>query len=112
MKIQVETVFATLPPEEREVIISHGTALRLSDLKKRHFLAASKVRYFEEKYHVTLPALESAGLPDKAGYEMHEDYILWRHWAAVANEIEKHLTSLEKIVQQGIFGERLLYAGI
>lgn len=84
--IQVETVFATLPPEEREVIISHGTALRLSDLKKRHFLAASKVRYFEEKYRVTLPALESAGLPDNAGYEMHEDYILWRHWAAVANE--------------------------
>ena len=101
--MQVETVFSSLPREEREMIISHGTALRLSDLKKRHFLATSKVRYFEEKYHVTLSQLETEGLPDDADYEMHEDYIMWRHWTAVADEIARSIASLEEIAQQGLF---------
>ena len=110
--MRAEEVFLSLPREERAVIISHGTALRLSDLKKRHFLATSKVRYFEEKYCMALPQLEAEGLPDDADYEMHEDYIMWQHWASVANEIEKNITSLEEIVQQGIFIESLLHAGI
>ena len=43
---EVEAAFLTLPPEEREAVISHGVALRLSDLKKRLFLAESKIRHF------------------------------------------------------------------
>jgi hypothetical protein len=108
MNIQVEKVFSSLPREEREAIISHGTVLRLSDLKKRHFLATSKVRYFEEKYNTTLPQLEAEGLPDDAGYEMHEDYIMWCHWTSVIDEIEKNISPLEEIVQQGIFVEELM----
>lgn len=99
----VEQAFLELPQDERETIISHGTVLRLSDLKKRHFLATSKIRQFEDMYHTTLPQLEQEGLPDDASYTMHEDYILWRHWASVAEEIDKKITALEHIVQQGLF---------
>lgn len=76
-KIEVE--FELLPSEERIAVISHGAALRLSTLKKRLFLAESKIRHFQEKYEVSLAELEAKGLPDDADYEMHEDYIMWHH---------------------------------
>ncbi len=104
---QVEQTFLSLPREERETIISHGAALRLSNLRKRLFLAESKVRHFEEQYKVTLTRLDTDGLPDDAGYEMHEDYIMWHHWAAVADKIKKNIASLEEITQQGLY----LYVG-
>ena len=103
MTIQAEQAFLTLPQEERRVIISHGAALRLSDLKKRHFLAISKIRQFEEKYHTTLTQLEQEGLPNDADYEMHEDYIMWQHWTTVYEEVTKSISSLETITQQGLF---------
>ncbi len=40
-----------------------------------------EIRFFEEKYRMTLSELEEEGLPDNADYEMHEDYILWHHWS-------------------------------
>jgi len=88
IRMQIEQTFLSLPREERETIISHGTAIRLSNLKKRLFLAESKVQHFEEQYKVTLAQLDDRGLPDDAGYEMHEDYIMWHHWAAVADKIK------------------------
>ena len=103
VRTQVEKTFLSLPREEREAIISHGTALRLSNLRKRLFLAESKVRHFEEKYRVTLSQLDTDGLPDDANYEMHEDYIMWHHWAAVANKTRKDIASLEEIAQQGLY---------
>ncbi len=60
-KTEVERAFLSLPPEERQAIISHGTALRLSDLRKRLFLAESKIQHFEEKYQI-----EPAGPPAPA----------------------------------------------
>jgi len=30
--------------------------------------------------------METEGLPDDADYELHEDYIMWRHWTAVAGK--------------------------
>jgi len=105
-KVQLEQIFLLLPREEREAIISHGAAIRLSNLRKRLFLAESKVRHFEEEYKVTLAQLDTDGLDD-AGYEMHEDYIMWHHWAAVADKIKKDIASLEEITQQGLY----LYAG-
>ena len=107
VKTQVEKTFLSLPREEREAIISHGTALRLSSLRKRHFLAESKVHRFEEKYRVNLAQLDADGLADDADYEMHEDYIMWHHWAAVANKTKKDIASLEEIAQQGLY----LYIG-
>ena len=109
--MRVEQVFFALPREEREAIISYGTALRLSDLRKRLFLAESKVRYFEEKYKVTLAQLDANGLPDDAGYEMHEDYVMWHHWATVVEKAKKDIISLEEIARQGIHAGELTYAG-
>jgi len=103
IKTRVEKTFLSLPRKEREAIISHGAAIRLSSLRKRLFLAESKVRHFEEKYKVSLAQLDTDGLPDDAGYEMHEDYIMWHHWAAVADETKKDIASLEEITQQGLY---------
>jgi hypothetical protein len=103
VRTQIEESFLALPREERGAIISHGIALRLSDLRKRLFLAESKVRHFEEKYNISLTRLDAEGLPDDADYEMHEDYILWHHWAAVANKIQEDINALEKIAQQGLY---------
>ena len=111
VKMQLEKAFLSLPPEEREAIISHGTALRLSSLRKRLFLAESKVQHFEKRYKITLAQLDADGLPDDADYEMHEDYIMWHHWAAVADKVRKDIASLEKIAQQGLFEGELLHAG-
>ena len=103
VRTQIEESFLALPLEERGAIISHGAALRLSDLRKRLFLAESKLRYFEEKYNISLSQLDAKGLPDDAGYEMHEDYIMWHHWAAVADKIRNDIKALEKIAQQGLY---------
>ena len=111
IKTQVEKTFLSLPREERESIISHGTALRLSDLRKRLFLAESKVRHFEEKYKLSLAQLDTDGLPDDTDYEMHEDYIMWHHWAAVADKIKKNITSLEEIAQRGLHRGELSHVG-
>ena len=111
-KTNFEEFFSLLPREEREAIISHGVVLRLSGLKKRLFLAESKVAHFEKQYQTTLSKLEGEGLPDDAGYEMHEDYIMWHHWASVINKLEPDIASLEKIAQQGLFVlEETAYAG-
>lgn len=85
--MQAELTFLLLPGEERETIISLGTTLRLSYLKKRLFLAENKLKHFQEHYGITLTQLEIEGLPDDADYSMHEDYVMWHHWTGVADKI-------------------------
>ena len=111
IRTQLEKIFLSLSREQREAIISHGTAFRLSDLRKRLFLAESKVQRFEEKYQVILARLDAEGLPDDAGYEMHEDYIMWHHWATVAGKVKKEITSLEEIAQRGLYRGEFFYVG-
>jgi len=108
---QIENTFLSLPPLEREAIITHGAAIRLSSLKQRLFLAQSKVRSFEEKYQTTLEALNTNGLPDQADYEMHEDYLMWMHWAEVAVQCENDLAALEKITSRGVLGAETSHVG-
>ena len=108
---QVERTFLSLPGEEREAIISLGAALRLSYLRKRLFLAESKVLYFKERYGATLAQLDVEGLPDDADVEMHEDFIMWHHWAEVINKIRKDIASIEKIAQEGLCLGEKSYAG-
>ena len=108
---QIENTFLSLPPLEREAIITHGAAIRLSSLKQRLFLAQSKVRSFEEKYQTTLDATHSTGLPDQEGYELHEDYIMVMHWAEVAARCEKDLAALEKITSRGVFNGETGHVG-
>ena len=108
---QVESTFLSLPGEEREAIISLGAALRLSCLKKRLFLAENKVRHFQEQYGTTLAQLEAEGLPDDADYRMHEDYIMWHHWAGIVDKIKTDIATLEGIVQHGIYLGEPSHAG-
>jgi len=100
---QIDEEFLSLSLAERKAVISHGAALRLSDLRKRLFLAESKVRHYQEKYGKSLSHLEVTGLPDQAGYEMHEDYVMWRHWAGVVIEAKEDITALEKIARHGLY---------
>jgi|GEM_PF-2324074 len=47
---KIENSFLSLPLNEKSAVISHGVAIRFSDLNKRLFQALSKIRLFEEKY--------------------------------------------------------------
>jgi hypothetical protein len=108
---QIEHDFLALPQAERQTIISYGAALRLSDLRKRLFLAESKVRYFEDKYNTRLARLDADGLPDDAGVEMHEDYIMWHHWAEVADQVKDDIAALQGVVYQGLYTGDLVRVG-
>ena len=108
---RIEELFSALVPEEKASVISHGVALRLSDLQKRLFLAKSKVQQFEEKYHTTLEELDAEGLPDDADYEVHEDYIMWHHWAEVIGETKERIASLQEIADQGLYTGEVSGAG-
>ena len=107
----VEKAFLALPPQEREAVISHGVALRLSDLRKRLFLAENKVRHFEGKYENTLAEVEACGLADDASFKAHEDYVMWRHWSGVAEKAKKDIVALEKIAQHGLYPGESAHAG-
>jgi hypothetical protein len=85
--------------------------IRLSDLRKRLFLAQSKVRQFEETYGTTLDVLEDGGLPDDAGYEIHEDYVMWHHWAEVISRLTRDIAALEQIARRGLLGGQIGDAG-
>ena len=100
---EIESQFLLLSPEEKIAVISHGVAIRSSELKNRLFTAQSKVRFFEEKYRTTLSDLEEEGLPDDADYEMHENYIMWHHWSEVAEKVEKQIKSLQAIAEYGVY---------
>ena len=101
--IAMENTFHALPPEERAAVISHGVAVRFSELNKRHFLAESKIRFFEDKYKATLSEIERKGLPDDADYEMHEDYVMWSHWADALGKVKSQVRALQKIAELGVY---------
>jgi len=98
----IENKFSSLSSEEKVSVISHGVALRLSEWKKRLFLAESKVRYFEEKYHTSLTELDTSGLPDDADHEMHDDYIMCHHWADAVKKAKKQVRDLEAVAVHGV----------
>ena len=98
----IENKFSLLPSEEKVSVISHGVALRLSEWKKRLFLAESKIRFFEEKYSMPLAELDTKGLPDDADHEMHENYIMWHHWMEALEKARKQVIDLEMIAAYGV----------
>ena len=98
----IENKFSSLSSEEKVSVITHGVALRLSEWKKRLFLAESKVRHFEEKYLTSLAELDKKGLPDDADHEMHEDYIMWHHWTDAVEKAKKQIIDLETIASYGV----------
>jgi len=111
IKEKIESLLASLPPEEKVAIISHGVALYLSSLKKRLSLAQAKVRQFEERYRISLSELDAQGLPDDADYQMHEDYIMWHHWADTVEKLQKQIAALSEIAAQGLYSPEMLHVG-
>ncbi len=108
--VHLEKKFALLPLQERETIIRQGTQMHLTVLRKRLFLAESKVRYFEEKYGDTLHAWDVNGLPENANYEVHEDYVLWHHWVDTSQKIRQEIAALSEVFESGWDAEPV-YAG-
>lgn len=99
----IEKSFHILPPEEKTAVITHGVAIRFSELQKRLFLAQSKIRFFEEKYQTMLSDIETKGLPDDADYEMHEDYVMWNHWTDALEKVKRQISVLKEIADLGVF---------
>ena len=97
----IEDKFSTLSSEEKISVISHGVALRLSNWRKRLFLAQSKIRFFEEKYLTSLPELEAEGLPNDADHELHGEYILWHHWKEAVEKARNQIVDLQAIAAYG-----------
>jgi hypothetical protein len=75
-----------LPAEELSLILKQGAILRLPYLEGRLLQAKERVSRFEEKYRTTVEALRDEGLPDDAGYELHEDFIEWEYWSDVLHK--------------------------
>ena len=93
---QIEAIFAELTPEDKVSVIRYGMYLLRLELQQHRVLAEGKVRHYEATYHTTLAALNAEGLPDDAGYEMHEDVIMWQHWHDVLQETTERIVFLEK----------------
>ncbi len=87
----VVDVFLALPEEEQAEIFQIGAAFRRVDLQKRLAWAQENVRRFETHYGMTLEELESKGLPEDAGPEMHEDYVEWHYWVRVRDQTQQML---------------------
>lgn len=102
VQVGIQDQFQRLAPERQVEIIYHGAALRLNELNQRYFLAQSKVRAYETQYQTTLVALDRAGLPADASFEMHEDYVLWHHWSTVVTETQVAIAQLRPLVEQGL----------
>jgi len=101
-KKDIEKLFDSLAVEEKTAIITHGMAFYLSAIKKRLFVAHAKVHDFEKKYCTTLKELDANGLPDDAGFEIHEDYIMWHHWNEVSQKLKKQIKNYRAVEMIGL----------
>lgn len=90
----IERTFYALDLDDRAEIFSVGAAFHRLTLKKRLERAGHKVQEFEALYQTTLDRLEINGLPDDAGYAMHEDYVEWHYWSRVAKQARRALDTL------------------
>ncbi|MEA3397507.1 MAG: hypothetical protein U9R05_08600 [Chloroflexota bacterium] len=91
---------AELPAEELASIFKQGAILRLPYLESRLLQAREQIRCFEEKHKTTLAALKYQGLPDNAGYELHEDFIEWEYWSDVAHKTSMAIENVSRILEK------------
>ena len=88
-----------IPEEELNSIFRQGALLRMPYLESRYLQAKQNVRNYEKKYGIKLEKLISKGLPDDAGYEMHEDFIEGEYWNDVMNDTGYIMKQLKKILR-------------
>ena len=87
-----------IPPREVASIFRQGAILRLPYLEGRLLQASENVKNFELKYKNTLNQLKTNGLPEDAGYEMHEDFIEWEYWEDVLLENENIVKQVRELL--------------
>jgi hypothetical protein len=88
-----------VPQEELSQIFLQGASLRLPYLDSRIEYAKSIIKRFEEKYSTNISQLKISGLPETAGYELHEDFIEWEYWDDVKNETKITVDSIKATLQ-------------
>ena len=93
----LDRIFHSISPEDRAEILSIGAAFHRLSLQKRLAWAQTKVQTFQARYHTTLNQLEAEGLPDDAGFAMHEDYVEWHYWSKVLEQTQSTLDTLVAI---------------
>lgn len=87
-----------LPEEELTSILRQGALLRLPYLESRLQSAKTETERFEQEYQTTLEQLRRQGLPNDAGYEMHEDFIEWEYWSDVMVRLQQTIAQVRLIL--------------
>ncbi len=91
---------AKIPPQELTSIFKQGATLRLPYLEGRLLKARENVKNYEKKYNNTLNQLKTEGLPEDAGYELHEDFIEWEYWEEVLHETVETIGNIKKLLDE------------
>lgn len=86
-----------LPDREVESVVQQGVSIRLPVFEGRKALAEQKIANFERKHRTTYTKLKAKGLPKKADYLFHEDFIEWGYWERVYKEADKLIRQFELI---------------
>ena len=89
-----------IPVRELTSIFRQGAMLRLPYLESRLLQAKKNVRNYEQKYGINLDKLRSKGLPEDAGYKMHEDFIEWEYWYDVKHDTEQIMKQVKKLLKE------------
>jgi len=89
-----------LSGKELAMIFRQGAVIRLPYLEGRLLKAREQIRRFEEKYRTTIVLLDSEGLPDDAGYEMHEDFIEWEYWNDVLRKTRSTIQNVNTLLEE------------
>ncbi|OGC09948.1 hypothetical protein A3J90_02690 [candidate division WOR-1 bacterium RIFOXYC2_FULL_37_10] len=80
MTKELKTLTALLPREELASVIKEGLVVRLPLFEGKKALAKEKINCFEKKYKKKYTHFKTKGLPQKAGYKIHEDFVEWSYW--------------------------------
>lgn len=86
-----------LPDEEIEFVVQQGVSIRLPVFEGRRALAKERMENFERKYKTTYQKLKVKGLPGKADYLFHEDFIEWGYWERAYKETDRIIRQFELI---------------
>lgn len=84
-----ERVFHSLLAVDQMEVMVFGASFHRLNLEKKLERARATIQAMELRFGVTLDRLELQGLPDDAGYAMHEDYVEWRYWQQIERATQK-----------------------
>jgi len=98
MTKELKTLTNVLPQEELASIIKEGLVVRLPLFEGRRALAKEKIHHFEKKYKKKYSYFKLKGIPQKADYEAHEDFVEWNYWENTLAQTEKTINHFNKFI--------------